>query len=124
MKKLEEIYELLDGIIPNEAEKTIVYCEVEKTAYEIFYYSFFEDGSCKHSTELMDGGVIAASVVEKGFDKLANYVRNSEYFDGDKRNVITLIVEGTSEKMEKNQYDKSNSLYKIKKEWKAAHGVV
>ena len=30
MKKLEEIFELLDGIIPANAEKTIMYCRSEE----------------------------------------------------------------------------------------------
>ncbi|MBO5632424.1 MAG: hypothetical protein J5965_25495, partial [Aeriscardovia sp.] len=100
MKKIEEIYELLEGIILNKAKKTVMYCEVEKTAYEIFYYSFFEDGSSKHSADLIDSGELNSLAVEKGFDKIADFVRDTDFFDEEKRNLITLIVEGTSEHME------------------------
>ena len=44
MKKIDEIFELLEGVIPTNAEQTIMFCEIEKSAYEIFYYSFYESG--------------------------------------------------------------------------------
>lgn len=121
MKKLEEIFELLDGIIPANAEKTIMYCEIEKTAYEIFYYSYFVDGSCKHSSELIDAGILERSIVEKGFDKIAGFIRSSDSYDSECRNVITITIEGITEKIESEKYEKSVGLYKIKKEWKLAH---
>lgn len=121
MRKLDEIFELLDGIIPATAEKTIMFCEVEKTAYEIFYYSFYEGDVLKHSSEIMDSGELDSSDVEKGFGRLADFIRNSEVYDSEHRNVITITIEGTSEKVEADQCDKSVGLYKIKKEWKSAH---
>lgn len=121
MKKLEEIFELLDGIIPKDAEKTIMYCEVENTAYEIFYFSYFEDGSCKHSSELIDAGLLDSFIIEKGFEKIADFIRRSETYDSERRNVITIVTEGTLEKIESEKYEKSVGLYKIKKDWKAVH---
>lgn len=121
MKKLEDAFELFDGVIPSNAEKTIIFCEVEKTAYEIFYYSFFQDGSCKHSSELIDAGEFNSADVENVFDKVAKYIRESEPFDTERRNVITITAEGSSEKVEIEKFEKKVGLYKIKKEWKAAH---
>lgn len=121
MRKIEEIFELLDGIIPATAEKTIMFCEVEKTSYEIFYYSFYEGELLKHSSEIIDSGEIDPSVVEKGFGKIADFIRNSDSYDSRLRNVITIKVEGTTEKVETEKFDKSVGLYKIKKEWKSAH---
>lgn len=124
MKKIDEIFELLDGVIPANAEQTIMFCEIEKSAYEIFYYSFYESGLLKHSSEIIDSGEIDASVVENGFDKIADFIRNSEPYNPEQRNVITVIIKGTSEKVEVKQYDKSVGLYKIKKDWKSSHIVI
>lgn len=121
MKKLEDILVLLDGILPTDAKKTVVFCEVEKTAYEIFYYSYFADNSCKQCFELVDDGKIDARVLEAGFEKLAKSIRDCERFNPEGRNVVTISIEGTSEKVEMEKYDKSMGLYKIKKDWKAAN---
>lgn len=121
MKKLNEIFELLDGIIPQNAEKTIMFCEVEKTAYEIFYYTYYKDGSFKHSSEIVDNGELSSIIMEKGFEKIANFIRDSEQYDSACRNVITIIVKGTAETITSEKYEKSIGLHKIKKEWKSSH---
>lgn len=121
MKRLEDIFEVLDGILPSDAKKTVVFCEVEKNAYEIFYYSYFEDDSCKQCYELTDDGQIDAGVLDAGFEKMAKYIRDCEGFNPDGRNVVTISIEGTSEKAKMDNYDKSIGLYKIKKDWKATN---
>ena len=123
MKKIDEIFELFDGIIPVSAKKTIIFCEIEKTAYEIFYYSFSNDGTYRHSSEIVESGELDTLVVEKQFEKVAGFIRDSDSFDPNRRNVITITIEGTTEKVEVDQYDKNVGLYKIKKEWKSAHYV-
>lgn len=123
MRKLHEVFELLDGIIPTTAEKTIMFCEVEKTAYEIFYYSFYEGDLLKHSSEIIDSGEIDSFDVENRFGRIADFIRNSDSYDSEQRNVITITIEGTSEKVEAEHYDKGNGLYRIKKDWKEAHGL-
>lgn len=52
---------------------------------------------------------------------MADFIRNSETYDSDRRNVITITIEGTSKKVEADQFDKSVGLYKIKKQWILAH---
>lgn len=121
MKKVEDIFELLDGILPAAAKKTVIFCEVEKTAYEIFYYSYFADNTCKQCYELVDEGKIDAVMLDSGFEKIAKYIRECEGFNPDGRNVITISIEGISEKVKMDNYDKSIGLYKIKKDWKATN---
>lgn len=118
MKELDEIFEILNGILPVEAKKTVMFCEVEKTAYEIFYYSYFVDDSCKQCYELADEGKIDSAVLSDGFEKVAKYIRACDVFKPDERNVVTIVVEGTSKKVNIDHYDKSIGLYKIKKDWK------
>lgn len=118
MKKIENILEILDNILPNKAKKTVIFCEVEQTAYEVFYYSYFTDMSCKQCYELVDEGIIDPNMLDAGFERMAKYVRECEEFSTDKRNVITIVVEGTSETVDIKQFDKTVGLYKIKKEWK------
>lgn len=121
MKNIEDIVEMLDGILPKDAKKTVIFCEVEKTAYEIFYYAYFADDSRKQCYELADAGGINPAVLEKGFEKLAAFIRNCNEYDAEKRNVVTICVEGISEKVALEQFDKSIGLYKLKKDWKAAN---
>ena len=121
MKKINEICGRLAGIIPEDAEKNILFCEVENTAYEIFYYSLYGDGRTKHSSEIIDEGNIDVSVVQKGFDNIAKFIRNSEVYNPEQRNVITVTINGSAKRVEVAQYDKSVGLYKIKKEWKLAN---
>ena len=119
MKKLKDIFEILDSVLPTDAKKTIVFCEVEDKAYEIFYYSYFSDDSCKQCFELESEGMITSETLEKGFERLALFIRDSDEYDSAKRNVITLMVEGATETSKVEQFDKTVGLYKIKKEWKA-----
>ena len=119
MKKIADIFELLDNVLPSDARRTVVFCEVEENAYEIFYYSYFSDDSCKQCYELEAEGKITSKTLENGFEKLASFIRDSSEYDPEKRNVITLLVNGSIEKSKIEQFDKNVSLYKIKKEWKS-----
>lgn len=42
MKNMDGILDMLDHLLPSDAKKTVIYCEVEKNAYEVFYYSFLQ----------------------------------------------------------------------------------
>ena len=119
MRDLQEIFELTDGLIPTEAKKTMMFCEIEEKAYEIVYYSYFGDGPAKQCYELAEEGKIESAALDKGFEEIALFVRNSSSYDPEKRNVLTVLIEGAIEKVQIEQFDKSVGLYKIKKEWKA-----
>lgn len=121
MNNIEAIYELVDKILPAGSTKTIMFCEIEPKAYEIFYYSYFADNSCKQCYELVDENVIDGSTLDMGFEKIASIIRESDKYDPEKRNVITVTIEGTLEKIKVEQFDKSVGLYKIKKDWKAVN---
>lgn len=121
MKNLEDIFEILDGILPADAKKTVMFCEVEKTAYEVFYYSYFADGSCKQCHELAAEGRVDSNALDAGFEKAAKYIRECDAFKPDQRNVVTIVIEGASEKVKIDQFNKTAGLYKIKKDWKAAN---
>jgi hypothetical protein len=121
MKKTDNIFDLLDNILPGNIKKTVMFCEVEETAYEVFFYVYYADGSCKQCNELVDEGIIDSSALDTGFEKVANYIRNCDDFNAEARNVVTIKIEGTSETVKMDHYDKSMGLYKIKKDWKIAN---
>ena len=72
----------------------------------------------KHSSEIIDSGELDSVVVEKRYDKIAEHIRKSESYDPECRNVITIVVERTSEIVHADKYEKSVGLYQIEKEWK------
>ena len=119
MKNIEDIFEILDGVLPTGATKTVMFCEVENKSYEIFYYSYFTDKSCKQCYELETEGKMDASILEKGFEKIALFVRDSKEYDAEMRNVVTITIDGIAEDVKVDQFEKNVGLYKIKKEWKA-----
>ena len=118
---LSELTNIANDIIPKASNKTIIFCEIEKTSYEIFYYSFYSNGKIKHSSEIIDNDEIDSTVVDKVFNDIAKYIRKSEEFDPTKRNVITITINGKNSTIDVKQYDKSVGLYKIKKDWKNAN---
>lgn len=105
----------------NEKNKTIVFCKVEEKAYEIYFYTFFEDGSYKQCYELVDEDILEAKALEQCFEKVALFIRQSDKYDSSLRNVVTIIVDGSNENVEVRQYGKDVGLYKIKKEWKSTY---
>lgn len=40
MKNIGDVFEVVENVLPSDASKTIMYCEVENKSYEIFYYSY------------------------------------------------------------------------------------
>ena len=118
MNKLEDIFELTNSIIPLETTKTVFFCEVEEAAHEIFYYSYLKDGSYKQCYELAEEETVNEMALDEVFDNMADFIRKCPEFDASKRNVVTLIIEGTNKKSIIEMFDKIVGLYKIKKEWK------
>lgn len=80
---------------------------------------FDEEGDYKQCYELVDENEIDAKTLDEFFKNFAEYIRNSKEFDIGKRNVVTIIFDSSSKKIDIKQYDKSIGLYKIKKEWKS-----
>lgn len=110
---------LLD-IIPKKSVKTVVFCEVEKTAYEVFFYSLLEDGKWIQSNELVDQEQISEDSLAEAINQLVDEIRLSEHYSPEMRNVVSGNL---SEKAIWNleQVEKTKGLYKIKKEWKAKY---
>lgn len=123
MKNLDDVFELVEDVLPAATQKTIVFCEIEQKSYEIFYYSYFADGSCKQCYEIESEGNIDSTTLKKGFEKIALFLRNCKEYEEDKRNVITVYVDALSRKVEIRYFEKSIGLYKIKKEWKTENLV-
>ncbi|MCD8151281.1 MAG: hypothetical protein LUE92_17405 [Clostridiales bacterium] len=118
MRALEDIFELTDSILPNGAIRVIFFCEVEDRAYEIFYYAIFPNDIRKQCYELVEQGEIDETDLDENFDKIATFIRNSSSFNPDKRNVVTIEVEGSNERVEIEHVSKDVGLYGIKKNWK------
>lgn len=116
-----DMKELL-SLIPKESKKSVLYCEVEKSSYEAFFYSFYDDGKCIQSNELVDQGFINDYSLEEAVEKLVKEVRELSCFDSEKRNVVSAVIEGMTVTWELEQFEKTVGLYKIKKEWKLKYG--
>ena len=119
MQKLNNIFETISESILKDFSKVIFFCEVEQKAYEIYYYAFDKTGEYKQCYELVDSDLVDSTILERMFEKMARFIRESDEFDSEKRDVITIKIEGTSENVAIEYFDKSVGLYKLKKEWKA-----
>lgn len=107
-------------IIPKKSVKTVVFCEVEKTAYEVFFYSLLEDGKWIQSNELVDQEQISEDSLAEAINQLVDEIRLSEHYSLEMRNIISgNLSEKTTWDLE--QVEKTIGLYKIKKEWKAKY---
>lgn len=118
MKDIKDIFELTEGILIPKAKKTVFFCEVEEGAYEIFYYVWLQDGSCRQCYDLAEEGKVEEILLDETFEKIAGFIQKTEMYDPENRNVVTLTVEGINERVSFDKYDKSVGLYKIKKDWK------
>lgn len=123
MSSLNDIFELTDNILPSNVSKSIFFCEVEENAYEIFYYAYMNNGIYKQCYELVEEGELEEIVLDSGFDRLADFIRKCATFDPEKRNVVTLIIDGINEKVSIEKYSKKEGMYKIKKDWKLTYIV-
>lgn len=119
MAEIKLVAKELLSLIPKDSNKSALYCEVEKNSYEVFFYSFYDDGKYVQSNELVDQELIDDSLLEEAIDKLVEEVRKLSCFDSEKRNVISAIINGESVVWELEQFEKTIGLYKIKKEWKS-----
>ena len=54
-------------------------------------------GEYKQCYELVDSDLVDSTILERMFEKMARFIRESDEFDSEKRNVITIKIEGTSE---------------------------
>ena len=116
MKDIQNIVELIDPIIPKGTKKIVFFCEVEDNASESCYYLCNDEPV--QCYELAESGEIDTVLLDETFKKLCDYIRQTDVYDQTKRNVITILVEGKSEKVCVEKYEKSIRLYKLKKEWK------
>ncbi|MEE1517762.1 MAG: hypothetical protein UF228_09230 [Lachnospiraceae bacterium] len=117
MKDIENIVELIDPIIPKGTKKIVFFCEVEDKASEICYY-LCNDIEPVQCYELAESGEIDSVLLDSTFEKLCDFIKQTNSYDETKRNVITILVDGRSEKVFVEKFDKSVRLYKLKKEWK------
>ncbi len=118
MNNIDTMIKAFSDIVDKNSNKTILFGEVEETAYEFFYYSFFPDRKCKYYEELVDEGILDSTKVESIFEEMASIVRQSTNYDASKRNVISVILNGETNQCDYDLFDKKVGLYQIKKEWK------
>lgn len=85
-----DMKELL-SLIPKESKKTVLYCEVEKSSYEVFFYSFYDDGKCIQSNELVDQGFINDYSLGEAVEKLVKEVCELSVLIQKKRNVVSAV---------------------------------
>lgn len=121
MKNVDDVFEIIKDIIPQNAKKIVFFCEIEKKAYEIYFYSFLKDGTYKQCYDMVNEGLLDDSLLEKCIDKMAALLRDTAEYDPQMRNVFTIYVSDKSKSVQIEKYDRSVGLYKIKKEWKESN---
>ena len=109
---------LIKSLIPSDVKQAYVYCEIEKSAYEIDYWCKNADGSWTNIGGLIEDDRVDPTEYEKVCDAVYKSIKSGKQFDPDARNVYTFIAKGSSISMQYKKYDKSVGLYPIKKEWK------
>ncbi len=67
MNNIDTMIKAFSDIVAENSNKTVLFGEVEETAYEFFYYSFFPDRKCKYYEELVDEGILDSTKVESIF---------------------------------------------------------
>lgn len=113
----------LVDLIPKNSQKTIIFCEVERTSYEVFFYSFLENGKWIQSNELVDQEQISEDSLMVAIEQLIDEVRSSSLYNPEMRNILSGEVDNKSNNWNLEQSEKTVGLYKIKKEWKAKYSL-
>jgi hypothetical protein len=123
MKDIDDIVEIVDVIMPKKVDKVVFFCEVEDNASECCYY-VFRNQEVKQCYALVEDESVDSLLLNNTLKKMADYIRQTQTYVNGKRNVVTIIIEGTSEKIKTQVYEKSIGLYQLKKEWKEKYLTV
>ncbi len=114
----QEIYSLLADIIPTNALEILLFCELEKTAYEMKFYVRFPDKSLKDCYTLAEQDMLNEEELNKIFYQIYRKLILTKEYVPMKRNVFTFRTDRTKFFLEVIHYEKNIGLYQIKQEWK------
>ena len=117
--KLETLaYDNIKKVLPQGAEKTVVYASISDTCYEIFFYSFFPKKGYKQCYELAEENNLDAALLDITFERMAEVIKNDKQYKSGKINLFTFIIDDDGIRMDTEYLDKNTRIYFIKKEWK------
>lgn len=117
--KLETLaYDNIKKVLPQGAEKTVVYASISDTCYEIFFYSFFSKKGYKQCYELAEENNLDAALLDITFERMAKVIKNDKQYKSEKINLFTFIIDDDGIRMDTEYLDKNTRIYFIKKEWK------
>lgn len=117
--KLETLaYDNIKKVLPQGAEKTVVYASISDTCYEIFFYSFFPKKGYKQCYELAEENNLDAALLDITFERIAEVIKNDKQYKSGKINLFTFIIDDDGIRMDTEYLDKNTRIYFIKKEWK------
>lgn len=122
MKLESEIYLLLKDIIPYNSEKNIVFIAVTLSSYEMFFYSLIQ-GKYMQCNQLAEEGMIDGEELDNVFSRVAQQVRKAKEFDESMLNIATVVLLDNGASMALEQRRKDESMYRLKKEWKAENNI-
>lgn len=119
MKTETLIYDKLKKVLPKEATSTILFALVTSTSYELFFYSkingFEKQQQCFKLSEM---GVIDDKELDEVFLDISNIIKGIPEYSDDMINVLTYEINSLGVKLLIEHFDKTYSIYKIKKNWK------
>jgi hypothetical protein len=110
------IYEKIQNIIPDKSEKTVFFVGMDKSSYEVFFYTFI-DGKSYQCFELAEQGVLDENKLDTVFAEIVNIVKKSKIYNSDKKNIATIILDKIRIKLNMDYEEMDARWYRIKKEW-------
>lgn len=121
MNQLNDVSKYVDDLLTNDSESIVLFCEVEKTAYEVFFYATMKDGNQMHSSQVIESGIIGVETADRLSEQIAEFIRSCDVYDENMRNVVTITADADGKTVDFVKHAKDVGLYKIKKDWKSKY---
>ena len=124
MKTETLVYDNLKRVIPENAQKTILFAAVGQTNYEIQFFSLLSNSNQFQQCFLLaESGELDENELDASFRKIAENIRADSHFKSDKINICTVEIDKVGVKLGFEYYDKSARIFQIKKMWKEKYLV-
>jgi hypothetical protein len=115
--KLEKlIYKKVKDIIPEGSEKTIFFVGIDKTSYEVFFYSYI-NGKSYQCFDLAEQGKLDENDLDRVFAEVVILIKKSEFYNPSKKNIGTITLDEIGLELNMDYKEKDARWYRIKKDW-------
>lgn len=122
MKTETMLYDILKGVLPASATKTVLFAEVAETSYEMQFFSLLQDTEqYQQCFQMAEEGTLDENALDDAFGRIAGLIRSDVQYKQDEINIFTLIVDKTGVRLVVESFEKSARIYQIKKTWKARY---